>query len=432
MNDTLTKRMISRIDAYTAVLGVQNPMRYVKSAIWLTLGKAASMIVSLLATFYVVRALGPQNFGELSYAQSVIGILAILGTIAGTFYRDLVREPENEYHILGTAWTASILSSVVVSVLALGYVLFTPHDALSVWIMGILCVVQFLSPFSIIQNVFYAKTETRWLAISSFLISLTISVLKLTAILLGKGVLMLAVILVIEQVLNGIVYIGLYTTIHHKSILLWRFNAGYAKRLVADSFPMMIVAAGGMIAARVDQVFIRHYLDVATVGLYGVAVQLSELWQFFPGIILATVFPALVRARNHPLIYRKRFFSLMAVIVVYGVIVSLIVTIAAPLLIRVIYGAAFTGSIPLLQIYIWSLTGQVLGFAMTYFLITENLRVVQVVSALPPMLTNVLLNIILIPKYGASGAAMATAVSYTLIPITPFLFGSVRAALREH
>jgi O-antigen/teichoic acid export membrane protein len=102
----------------------------------------------------------------------------------------------------------------------------------------------------------------------------------------------------------------------------------------------------------------------------------------------------------------------------------------APYIVPLIYGEAFVASIPLLQIYTWSLLGTVFGFLITNILVTDNQRLIQVVMGVFPMLLNIVLNIILIPRAGAAGAAFATVISYSTAPLIPFCFASIRYKIK--
>lgn len=387
------------------------------------------MVVSLVATFYIARTLGPQNFGELSYAQSILAVFTVLSAAVGALYRDLVKYPDQERRLLGTAWSIYMGISLFSIIAIISYTLFTPHNQLTMAVISILCVAQFFSPFSVIQNVFYAKTETKWLAIFNFFQHSFISLLKIVAMMSGQGVLILAAIMVFEQILMAITLISLYVWLHKASIFRWYFDGQYAKRLFIDSLPLILITSSGIISARIDQIFIKNYIDMATVGLYGVAVQLSEIWQFIPGLILTAIFPAIVNSRLHERVYRNRILFLSGGMIFYGTIISGMLTIFAEPIVVAIYGEAFRNSAVLLQVYAWSMIGMILGFVVNHFLLAENLRREQIVTAFIPAMMNIVLNYILIPKYGAIGAAYATLISYSLMPALPFLFNSVRAKL---
>lgn len=413
----------------TKYLEAQNPLRYFKSAIWLTAARIGSMLISLAATFYIARSLGPKNFGEISYAQSIISILAILGAISQVLYRDVIKNPKDENRILGTAWALMLANAFLISALSLIYVLIVPHDKLTAWVLAILCIGQFFTPFSVIRNVFLAKTETKWLSIITLIIHVFLSVLKILIIAAGEGVLALAAIMALEHVISAMALVVLYTYTHKGKITKWFADSRYAKKLISDSFPMIIVSIGAILAARIDQVFLKNMLDISTVGLYSVAVQLSEVWQYLPGVIITAIFPAVINAKTYKNIYKKRIIFMISSFALYGIAISLVISTFAPYIITKIYGEEFYLSASILRVYIWSLTPMILGFVVSHILIAENFKLEQVISSLIPAFLNIILNIILIPKFGAIGAAWATLISYSLMPILPLLSKRVRQIL---
>ncbi len=143
---------------------------------------------------------------------------------------------------------------------------------------------------------------------------------------------------------------------------------------------------------------------------------------------MTAVLPAIVNAKiTNAAAYRVRLGTLGVTFLIYGVLVSIFMTIFGSLIINTLYGTAFAGSIQILQVYIWALPGLVLGLFLTSFLIAENLRRIQIVSAVLPMLLNIILNIVLIPDFGALGAAWATVISYSMSPFICLCYKNVRS-----
>lgn len=406
------------------LFGATDPTRYIKSAFWLTASKIASMAVSLLAIFYIARALGPQNFGEISYVVSIIGVLAFLGAIASgnVIYRDIVKYPDRRDSLLGTSWVISSIASLFTITLVVAFIFIVPHDELTRNVALILCLAQFFNPFNIIQNTFYARTDTKKLSLAQFGIHIVTSLAKVIAMVSGHGVLVLAIVMVLEQILIATILSGLYIYSYKHTPLKWRFDFDYARQLVRDSLPFVIIASSAAISARIDQIFIKQMIDISSVGLYQAAVQMTELWQFIPGLILAALYPAIVNAKKSGANYKKRLYGIGSTFLIYGFSASLLTTFLAPILVPLIYGDSFIGSILILQIYCWSIAGTVLGFLMTHLLVTENLYRAQIVTGVFPMLLNVALNLLWIPTHGVIGAAWATVISYSLLPIIAGLY----------
>jgi len=410
-------------------INASNPLRYFKSAGWLVLAKLLGMVVSLITTIYITRTLGPQNFGELSYAQSVVGILGFLGALASgsIIYRDLIKQPYPSKIILGTAWVVSFLTSILTLAIVFIFSLAVPHDLLTKQVLYILAFAQFFNAFNIIRSVFLAQAETKALSLLQLGHHIIISLAKVIAMISGHGVLVLAAIMFVEQFLTAL-YLSLLYTHHHKhSLKEWSFKYPYAKQLLKDSLPFIIITSSALISGRIDQVMIKHSLDTATVGLYQAAVQLSEVWQILPGLVLSALFPAIVNAKKHNEdTYHKRLKIFAGAITFYGILAFLFTFIFAPFIINFIYGAEFLGSVPIIRVYTWSAIGTVLGYLVSYWLVSENWRTIQMLTGVIPMLINVILNFIWIPIYGAIGAAAATAISYTILPFVPLVLMKIK------
>ncbi|MBY0538597.1 flippase [Patescibacteria group bacterium] len=412
-------------------LGAKSPKRYLKGALWITISKFLSIIVSLAATFYIARTLGPQNLGELSYAVSIVNLLAFFSAIASAtvVVRDLVREEVNQRSILGTGWVLMVLGTLVTIVGVFGLTFYLPHNDITFFVVGLLCLAQILSSFTVAQNIFYAKADTKYLSVMQLVVHITISIMKIIAMTQNQGVLVLAGIMLLEQMLTATITVYMYTKYTGISIREWYVDLSYAKRLALDSIPFVFISMSIVISGRIDQVLLKHFLDTAAVGYYSVAVQLTEIWQVLPMILLASLLPALVNAHAADNNYGKRILALTVLIGGYSLTASLATTLLAPMLIPIIYGEAFTASIPLVQIYVWSLFGVVAGFLISNILATENKRRIQIMVGFLPMVLNVILNLLWIPEYGGAGAAWATVISYSVAPIIPFFYSSIRQKL---
>jgi PST family polysaccharide transporter len=81
-------------------------------------------------------------------------------------------------------------------------------------------------------------------------------------------------------------------------------------------------------------------------------------------------------------------------------------------IIGLIYGAKYTGSGVVLSIHIWSGVFVFLGIAKSVWIITEGLSKYALFISVVGAIINITINLLLIPKYGPTGAAFATLFSY--------------------
>ncbi|MFH1454828.1 MAG: flippase [bacterium] len=406
--------------------------KYFKNTGWLFASRILCMCIAFITTAFIARKLGPESFGQLSYAVSFVSIFAILASLGmeNILYRDLIKNPDKKREILGSGITiklvAGLFTAILVSISAL---LWAENDVSKILIL-ILSGTFVFNAFQIISFEFQARAKSKYPSIISFFVTLILNSLKILVVLGGKGVIYLAFILLLESILYAVFYWFIYEKKIEGSIYEWKFNKDIAKKLLLDSWPLIFTSAFVLIYSRIDQIFIKNMMGAHSVGIYDSAVRIAEVWYFIPGIIVGSLFPAIINAKKtSEALYYARLKKLSLTLLILGVIIALPVTIFAPFIMNIIYGHAFVEGTIILQIYVWACIGTFLGILTDNYLITENYKNILIFRSLIPMITNIILNIIWIPKYGIVGSAYATLISYSLGPLTLLLFKKTRINL---
>jgi O-antigen/teichoic acid export membrane protein len=401
-------------------------IKYFNNASWLFISRVITMIVSFVVTAYIVRILGPSDYGQLSYAVSFVAIFSFISSLGidTVLYRELVDHPESIGRYMGTAVTIKIFSGILATTLCLlfAFGLSNTND-ISLLLISIISLSFIFNSFNLLGLEFQAKVESKHLSIASFIILITLNILKVIAIISGKGVIYLAFILLLEPIITAIIFL-LYRNFVYGKFNDWTFDQEIAKSLLRDSWPMLLSSAFAILYSRIDQVFIKHMIDNTAVGLYDAAVRISEAWYFIPNIIVGSLFPAIVRSKKlSENIYVKRLMKLGILLLSISLISSVILMLVAKPIISILYGSDFiNGSTDILKIYVWGGIGMSLGALTTSYLVSENLRKAIFTSSMITMVLNIILNLLWIPRYGIEGAAWSTAISYSIVPISILLF----------
>ena len=154
---------------------------------------------------------------------------------------------------------------------------------------------------------------------------------------------------------------------------------------------------------------IGKILDVSEVGYYTTAVTISTLWACLPTAIIETVNPIIneEKQKNNN-IYIKRLKQLYAAIVYLSLFYGLFVTIFAEPIVTILYGKEYLKAVSALRIVVWYCAFAYLGVCKNIWLICERKEKYEKWFTLLGATTNIILNLILIPKYGIEGAAVAT------------------------
>lgn len=395
---------------------------------WMFFARIGTMLITFLATAYIARNLGPQSYGELSYAISFVGIFSFLASLGidQILHRNLIETPERKNVLLGSAIGLRAMASVVTIVtIVTASLLFSQKDV-SLFLIFIISLSLLCGSFQLLGYEFQAETKAKYPSILTFVVVFTINILKILIIFLDQGVIYLASLILLESLLYSLGYLYLKSKFYY-DVKKLTFDKHVAFSIFKDSYPLMFASAFFMIYSRIDQVMLKNMIDAKTVGLYDAAVRISEVSYFIPQTLLVSLFPAIINAKKTSLeLYYKRTKKLLLTLIALALGTALITTIFSRELILLIFGAKFLESLPILHVYAWSSVGATLTVTVQQILVTENLTKFVSVTMFFGMLANVLLNILLIPVYGPVGAAYATLISYIIPFVSTFLFSNTR------
>ncbi len=406
---------------YEQAIGSWNPgglKKYFDNTGWMFLGRIVTFVVSFFTIAFVARYLGPENLGKLSYAQSFIAIISMLASLGidQIVYRDLVAHPEREGEILGTAVAVKFFFGTLTFLTAVTISLFVSDELLITWLVAILALSFILQPFGVIGHVFNARVLSRYPTYIALGLAFTLPACKLLVIYFDRGVMYLAATITAEALLLSAAYLVLYRYVLRQSLQSWSVSFATARSLVRDSWPIMFIGVSGFLYGRIDQIMLQHFFDSTAVGLYDVAVRLTEPLGFVPGVIIGSLFPAVVTAKqSDPVEYKKRLRSLTGLCLGISSLLALMVFIAAPYIVALIYGNDFAVSATILRIYVWSNVGTVAIALMLNYFIAENRIYLQLLFSVFGAVLNIILNSFLIPLLGITGAAYATLITVTFI-----------------
>ncbi len=405
--------------------------RYLRNTGWFLFARLTTLIVAFFTAIYVIRYLGPDNYGKLSYAVSFVSLFGFISSLGidQVIYRELVKRPQDEAVILGSGFALKVIGGLIATLLAIIAAFVFGSSQIELILISIVSLTLFGAAWQITTYAFQAKVLSKYPALITLGVSFILAIAKLAVIFFDKGIIYFALIFLLESVLYAIFY-SLTYQYHFKNLFAWRPQRAVMKRLLIDGWPLMLSTVSIVIYARIDQVMLRHYLDTTAVGIYDAAVRLSDVWYIIPNVILGALFPAIINAREtSPRLFRKRILICAGLLLTLNLLIIVPTNLLSPYIIDILYGDEFSGSAIVLSIYIWSLIGFSLGQLINTYLIAENYSYIYLFSSVTTVVVNIVLNMLLIPIYGIGGAAFATLVSYSLIPLLPFIFKKIRVQL---
>lgn len=380
---------------------------------------AARLLIAAAVGIFVARYLGPSGFGLLAYGLSIFGLLGSLTTFGmrSILVREFSTARQDWRVVLASALTRQIPVALAMSVISSLVIMATRGFERE---PTLIAVALLPLPLLALSDNFRALHESsgrvRVVAITGIAATSLAALLKAIAILTGSPIWHFAVITTVESI---IMFAGfLWAVPGHKSFSGLRrlHNRAVASSLVRESWPLMLAALAVTIYMRIDIVMLGILSGDSTVGIYSAAARLSEVWYFIPVAAMAAIRPRLARihAGGDKVRYgeaTQRFMSAAfgsAVIIVAGILV------VGQRLITLLYGTAFNDAGLVLRIHVLAAPFVFLGVASSQWFIDRGLTKAVLARSVAGAVTNVLLNLILIPLYGAVGAAISTVVSYAV------------------
>ncbi len=405
--------MISKIKS---LQNHQGFMRYFKNTSWLFAEKILRMAVGLFVGIWVARYLGPEQYGLLSYAQSFVGIFAIIATLGldGIVVRELVKDESRRDELIGTAFWLKVIGAIAVLFLLAIAVQFTSNDHYTNTLVFIIASAIIFQSFNVIDFYFQSKVMSRYVVFANIISLFLSSLVKIILILYEAPLIAFAWVVLFDGIVLACGFIYFYIACN-ETFRNWKFSKSSAKNMLKDSYPLIIAGVINSIYMKVDQVMIKEMLDVTQVGYYSVAVKLSEVWFSVGVIICNSLFPAIVNAKKvSKEFYYQRLQNLFLFLVIIAYLLAIIVYFLSDFIILALYGKEFIKASSVLTIHIFSVIFVYLGVSSGRWLINENKTMLNFYRNLGGMAINIMLNVVFIEKYGIVGAAYASLIAYII------------------
>ena len=389
--------------------------RYFANTSWLMAEKVLRMTVALFVVIYVARYLGPERFGLLSYAISFVGLFSAFSTLGldGIVVRELVKTLEKQHDLIGTVFVLKILGSVLTLGLLAIAVRFTQNDRFTNFLIFIIATGLVFQSFSVIDFYFQSRVQSKYVVFVHFTQMIISLILNVIFVAIKAPLLWFAVVSLINSSVLGLGLVVIYTY-KRQQIWRWRTRLRVGKNLLKDSWPLILSGITIAVYTKIDQVMIKEMLDAEAVGNYAAAVRLSEAWYFVPMVICNSLFPAIINAKKRSEeLYYRRLQRLYDLTVWMAVVVALPTTFLSNWIIHILYGEQFSLASGVLAIHIWAGVFVFLGVASGKWFLAQNLQIYSFYRTFCGCIVNILLNLLLIQKYGIKGAAISTLISYS-------------------
>lgn len=381
---------------------------------WLLFEKTGRITISIVVSVYLARQLGVDKFGSLSFLISYSTILLMLGSLGidDILLKRIVKiDREHISHELSVAFTYRMLGALIVY--ALGLIIFDIFLSDKIGYFNALCLIGlmvFITPFQVINVLLLSKTKSKYSTLSRLIPFLVSGGLKIFSVIYFDEIIFISYAFLFEYILEMIL---LYLFLKRMNFsLTFKINYERIHYYFKQGYPLIIASIFYLVYIKIDQIMLGVLSSSSQVGFYSISVRFSEAFNFVSVAIISTFLPQLMKSReNNQEFFNRDSQLLMDFLVKIAVSICVVITLISPSLINLLYGDEFLISSRVLMIHVWSLFFVYTGTLNSRLMIIDNLQKISMYRTGVGALINVALNFILIPEYGAIGAAIATIIA---------------------
>lgn len=390
-----------------------------RNALFLLIAKAVTIGLGFFMVVYLARTLGDENYGKYVFAGAYTSFFMILSDLGlgNLTTRHLARDKASADAYLGTM-VALRLCLALVS-LGMAYLILVmlryPPD-----IRTIVCILLIgrllIGTFGFLYvHVFEGYEQMQY-------ITLLDSLKKATDLFIAVGVLSLGFGLV--ELMIGFVA---SETIH--LAIAWgfgRYRLGIRVRptiqpgqwgpLIRAALPFALLLAFMTVLMSTDIVMLEKMRSDVEVGWYGAATRLVSTLSIIPMMVGTAMFPAASRLYRVSIDeVRHLFLRVLRPLLLVCIPVGVGTSILALDIVFLLYGLEYLPASDALRILIWSAALNFLTLPMIFLLTATDRQTYGMYAMGASALVNVACNLILIPRFGITGAAVTTVASQIVL-----------------
>lgn len=404
--------------------------KVVKNASWIIVCKILQSILNLIIGMITARYLGPSNYGLISYAASITAFLLPLMRLGftSTLVQEFVSKPEAEGKILGTSLVFNIFSSLLSIVGISVFCIFAHADDKDTIIVCILYsfTLLFLA-MEMMQYWFQAKLMSKYPSIASLVAYVVVSLYKIYVLVTNKSIHWFAVTHVIEAFVIAVILFLIYKRLADQKL---SFSFSLGMKMFSRSKYYIISGMAVIVLQYTDKFMLKNMVSDEVTGFYSVSVTCAGMFSFVYTAIIDSMRPQILKQK---LISDDRFetyISLLYALIFYISLAQCVVTtIFADEIVYLLYGAAYAPAADVLRLSVWVITFSFFGNVISIWILGEKIDKIVIWLGVFGAGSNILLNLLFIPRFGAVGAAAASLLAQFL---KSFVFCSIVKPLRRN
>jgi PST family polysaccharide transporter len=363
---------------------------------------------------FSMRIYGPESLGKYAYATTMCNLLAplLVAGIDPLLVRELVRHPDQRQELMGSAFVLALMSTAAAVGIPALYVLATDHsDPLLIYMVLGLSLGLLPNSVLVLMSFFRAVSRTT-LSTSCGLVGVALgSGVKIYVVLTHKPIYLVAAASILDPLVCGLALLFVYSR-RFGSVWQWQMTRSSVRTLFLLSWSGVLASFIVTLFFRFSHLMLKSLGSYEELAYYAIAFQMFSVLNFLPGSVLAVIYPRLVELHQSN---RARYLHVLRTCYVGASLAGMVILVAVWLFVGPIIVALFgQKSAPAVPVAIAMAVANVFTFSgavRSQVIYIEHKPLYHVYNTVLGFIVLIPLNFLLIPRYGALGAAEAVACS---------------------
>jgi len=395
--------------------------------------RISGIIIPIITTPYVSRVLGPENTGVYSYTFTIAWYFVILGCFGFENYGNRqIAMVKDDTNVLNKTFTSLFALQAITSIIAIiGYGIYLIFFCQTYKLMSWLSSFYVLSAFFNISWLFYGLEQFKKTTLRSIVARFSGLILILIFVKTREDLWKYVLILAAMELLNQLVlWINVNRYVRFVKIS-FRDVLSHLKGCTTLFVPIILINIYRMM----DKLMLGHMTTMSEVGFYTYADKITEM-PFHVITALGTVMlPHMTNlVANGEMEKSKKYIeSTMRYNTIFSCAIAFgMIAVSADFSV-LFFGEGYMRCAeliiimaPMLIVRAWA------NVARTQFLMPNHRDKEYIISLAIGMTLNLVLNAMLIPKFGATGAALATLIAESSVAITQILFTAKDLPVKQY
>lgn len=389
-----------------------------KNTFWLAFGELSSRLIKVFIIFYAIRVLGVRDWGVFSYAISLCALYMVFSDLGLTsiLTRELSKDDQMKEKHISTSFLIKICINVFIFIIILLTGSLFSKDLITKDILifvSLLMIFEGMRDFIFAINRSMEKMEVE--AIVKILTNLLLVIFTYIFLLNSTSVHSLALGYMLGS-LSGLILTLIIFRKHLRNPFR-NFSMELVKPLITIAWPFALFAILGSIMSSTDVVMLGWMKDVDQVGYYSTSQRIVAFLYIIPGLVTSSLLPTLSKQIHDKEKISSVVHSSIRLIYLFAIPVVLGSLIVGDQIIHTLFGLDYSQSVNIFRISILNIifAFPALIFNSIIFIFNRHKSIVRI--SLIGTILNISINFILIPKFGALGAAITTLISQIVITI---------------